>query len=472
KDKWELNFTDTTGAQQNFRDPIENYFRRESYLIRANYRFKERFLVNASFRRDANSNFSEENRWGNFPSIGVGWIISDEAFMAKQETFDVLKFRVSYGHVGNDVIKPLQFDLIPVERLYAYFGNQLINGATVTNIIDPNLKWEVVKEFDVGVEFSLLDNKLSGEIDYYNKKATDALYPITINQVGFGNQFLTNSADILNQGVEITLGWKDNISTTTYYSLRGNITFNKNNVENVGLGRALEYGSLGNGWTSTRTVEGQPIGSFWVFRTDGIFQNQSEVDAVPHILTAAPGDFRIVDVNEDGIIDNQDREYVGSYQPKFYYGFNGTLNVKQFDFSLDIFGLGGNKVYNAKKGVRYGGNYNVEYDVAINRWVPGSNNNKYPRAFNGVPYPTDYFVETGSFVRINNITAGYRIGAKWADKVFSSARVFASAQNPFMYTKYTGFTPELPGNQNEAGIELNVYPISATYTIGLNLQFK
>ena len=134
--------------------------------------------------------------------------------------------------------------------------------------------------------------------------------------------------------------------------------------------------------------------------------------------------------------------------------------------------MGGNKVYNAKRGVRYGGNYIVEYDVAINRWLPGSNNNKYPRAFNGVPYPTDYFVETGSFVRINNITAGYRIGAKWAEKVFSSARVFASAQNPFIYTKYTGFTPELPGNQNEAGIELNVYPISATYTIGLNLQFK
>jgi hypothetical protein len=340
------------------------------------------------------------------------------------------------------------FDLRPNDRLWAYFGNTQINGAIVPGIVDPNLKWEVVREFDFGVEFAVLNNKLSGEIDYYDKKATNALYRIALLNVGMGDNFLTNASDISNKGVEISLGWSNAISKTTRYSLRGNATFNKNRVENVGLGRALEFGSLGNGWSATRTVVGQPIGSFWVFNTNGIFQTHSEVDAVPHITTAAPGDFRIVDVNGDGVIDNQDRQYVGSYQPKFYYGFNGTLNIKQFDFALDIFGNAGNKVYNAKKGVRYGGNYNVEYDVAINRWQPGSNNNKYPRAYNGVPYPTDYFVESGSFVRINNITAGYRVPAKWVGKVFSSARVFASAQNPWLYTDYTGFTPELPGNQN------------------------
>jgi TonB-linked SusC/RagA family outer membrane protein len=472
KDQWELDFTDTTGKQDNLREPIEIYFRRESWLLRANYRYKERYLLNATFRRDANSNFSEENRWGNFPSVGLGWIISDEPFMNKQEIFNALKLRASYGLVGNDVIKPGMFDLRPQDRLFAYFGNTQINGAIVPGIVDPHLKWEVVKEFDFGVEFTVLNNKLSGEIDYYHKKATDALYTIPLVNVGMGPDFLTNAADISNKGVEISLGWNETVNKNTRYSLRGNITFNKNNVENVGLGKALNYGSLNNGWTATQTLVGQPIGSFWVFKTDGIFQNQSEVNAVPHVTTAAPGDFRIVDVNKDGIIDNQDRQNVGSYQPKLYYGFNGTLNIKRFDFSLDIFGNSGNKVYNGKKGIRYGGNYNVEYDVAIYRWIQGSNNNKYPRAYNGVPYPTDYFVESGSFVRINNITAGYTIGAKWAAKVFSSARVFASAQNPWLYTDYTGFTPELPGNQNEAGIELNVYPISATYSIGLNLQFK
>ena len=472
KGQWELNFNDTTGGQQNLRLPIGNYFRRESYLVRASYRFQEKYIVNATFRRDANSNFAESNRWANFPSIGVGWIITREPFMSDQETFDMLKFRASYGLVGNDVIAPGQFSLLPEERLYAYFGNELINGATITRIVDPNLKWEVVKEFDLGLEFSLLDNKLSGEIDYYHKTATDALYPIRIMELGFGNQFLTNAADIVNQGIELSLSWSDIVNDHANYTVRGNITFNKNSVENVGLGRALEFGNLGNGWTATRTLAGQPIGSFWVFKTDGIFQTQAEVDAVPHITTAAPGDFRIVDVNKDGAIDNLDRVYVGSYQPKFYYGLNGTLNLNRFDFSMDIFGNGGNKVYNAKKGVRYGGNYNVEFDVAINRWQPGSNNNKYPRAYNGVPYPMDYFVEPGGFIRINNITVGYKLQSKTLSRAFSSIRVFASAQNPYMYTKYTGFTPELPGNQNEAGIELNAYPISATYTIGLNLQLK
>ncbi|HEX6334704.1 MAG TPA: TonB-dependent receptor [Flavisolibacter sp.] len=472
KSQWELNFSDTAGGQRNFRDPIGNYFRRESYLLRANYRLRERYLLNVTFRRDANSNFSENNRWGNFPSVGVGWIISDEDFMKSQQLFNNLKLRASYGLVGNDVISPGQFDLLPAERLYAYFGTELVNGASVTKIVDPNLKWEVVKEFDVGVEFALLDRKLNGEIDYYHKTATDALYPINIIQLGFGTQFLTNAADIVNQGVEISLGWNDRLSRESFYSLKGNITFNNNRVDKVGLGRALNYGSLNNGWTATQTLVGHPIGSFWVFKTDGIFQNQAEVDAVPHVLTAAPGDFRIVDVNKDSVIDNKDRVHVGSHQPKFYYGFNGTLNIRKFDFSLDIFGVSGNKVYNAKKGVRYGGNYNIEYDVAINRWQPGSNNNEYPRAYNGVPYPTDYFVESGSFVRINNVTVGYTIRPAGAASRIGSVRVFASAQNPFIYTKYTGFTPELPGNQNESGIELNIYPISATYTLGLNVQFR
>jgi hypothetical protein len=288
-------------------------------------------------------------------------------------------------------------------------------------------------------------------------------------QLGFGDNFLTNAADVVNQGVEISLGWNNTTAGGLRYALRGNATFNKNSVENIGSGKALPFGSLGNGWSATQTTVGQPIGSFWVFRTNGIFQNQSEINTYPHINTAAPGDLKIVDVNNDGVIDNLDREYVGSYQPKFYYGFNASVNVKKFDASLDIFGNAGNKVYNAKKCVRYGGNYNIEYDVAKNRWTPGSNNNTTPRAYNGVPYPTDYFVESGSFVRINNITVGYTLQPK---SLFSSVRIFASAQNPYLYTKYTGFTPELPGNQNEAGIELNVYPISSTYMLGVNIQLK
>ncbi|MBA2744698.1 MAG: TonB-dependent receptor [Flavisolibacter sp.] len=469
KEAWVLNFKDTIGGQENFRDPIGNYFRRESYFIRANYRLMEKYLVNATFRRDASSNFSLNNRWASFPSVGVGWLITKENFMASQKTFDLLKLRASYGLAGNDVIRPGAFDLRPNEFYFSYFGTDRINGTTVVGIVDPNLKWEVVKELDLGIEFALLEGKLNGEIDYYYKKATDALYTIPLVQVGFGDNFLTNAADIVNKGIEISLGWNNTTAKGIKYTLRGNVTFNQNNVENIAAGKALPFGSLGNGWTATQTTVRQPIGSFWVFKTDGIFQTQAEVDAYPHITTAAPGDFKILDLNGDGEINNLDRYYAGSYQPKFYYGFNAVLNIKQLDFSLDIFGNAGNKVYNAKKGVRYGGNYNIEYDVAINRWQPGSNNNTTPRAYNGVPYPTDYFIESGSFVRVNNITVGYTLANM---KLFNNVRIFASAQNPFIYTKYTGFTPELPGNQNEAGIELNVYPISATYMLGLNIQFK
>ncbi len=472
KSQWKLNFSDTAGGQQNLRSPIGNYFKRESYFFRANYNFLDKYLVNATFRRDANSNFSSKHRWGNFPALGLGWIVSKENFMSHQKIFDNLKLRASYGVVGNDAISPGQFFLQPTQYLYAYFGSNRINGAIPVGIIDPNLKWEENKELDIGVEFSLLDSRLTGEIDYYSKNSTNALFTIPLTDIGFGSQFLTNAANILNRGVEISLGWKGQINDHTKYTLNGNVTFNKNVVQNIGLGKALYYGSLNNGYQATATVVGQPIGSFWVYKTDGIFQTASDTANYPHITNAQPGDFRIVDVNKDGIIDNNDRVYAGSYQPKFYGGFNGSLNWNKFDFSFDIYGNAGNKVYNAKKGVRTGGNYNVEYDVAIKRWQPGSNENKYPRAFNGVIPPLDYFVESGSFVRVNNLTLGYTFLPKTNFLHAGNIRIYASAQNPFLFTNYTGFTPELPGNQNEAGIELNIYPVSATYLIGLNIQFK
>ena len=468
---WKLNFKDTTGKQQNFRDPIGNYFKRESYFARVNYRFMDKYLVNLTYRRDANSNFSPNHRWGNFPAIGVGWLIDKEKFMENQKLLSNLKLRASYGLVGNDVVQAGAFDLKPTERYYAYFGTNYINGATITGIVDPNLQWEVTKEFDLGLEFGLLNGKLTGEIDYYHKLATKALYTIPLVDLGFGSSFTTNAADVLNAGFEIALGWKDKIKENLSYSIRANATFNKNLVQNVGIGKALNYGDLNNGFKTTQTLVGQPIGSFWVYKTNGIYQSNAEVEGSPHLLNAQAGDFKIVDTNNDGVIDDLDRVHVGSYQPKIYGGFNTSVNWKKFDFSFDFYGNFGNKVYNAKKGIRTGGNYNVEYNTAIKRWESGSNENVYPRAFNGAFPPLDYYVESGSFVRLNNVTLGYTINPKNSMHL-GSLRVYASAQNPLIFTKYTGYTPELPGNQNEAGIELNIYPISATYLIGINLQFK
>jgi TonB-linked SusC/RagA family outer membrane protein len=431
----------------------------------------DRYLINVTVRRDASSNFPESKRWGTFPSIGVGWVLSDEAFMSGNKTFDVLKLRASYGLVGNDAIAPGQFAIIPTERLWAYWGDTRLNGATVLGIKDPNLQWEVVKEFNIGLDFAMFDRRLTGEIDYYNKLATKALYTIPLPSVGFGSSLLTNAADVLNRGVEIALGWTEDLNQNFRYSIRGNITFNHNEVKNIGLGKALYDGSLNNGYLATITDVGLPIGSFYVYKTDGIYQTQAEVDASTHLPTAQAGDFRIVDMNSDKVIDEKDRVAVGSAQPKYYYGINGSVNWKKWDFALDLFGSGGNKVYNAKKGLRYGGNYNIEYEVANNRWQPGSGENKYPRAFNGTQPPLDYFVEDGSFLRVNNISVGYNFAtAKW--KHFDKLRIYASAQNPFILTPYTGFTPEMPGSPLASGIELNIYPVSATYILGVNLQFR
>jgi TonB-linked SusC/RagA family outer membrane protein len=472
KNQWELNFNDTTGQQQNFRDPIDFYYRRESYFARVNYTFRDRYLVNATYRMDANSNFAPQNRWAGFPSIGIGWIISKEGFMTSLRPVNHLKIRASYGIVGNDVIRPGQFELTPTEYLYAYFGDNYINGATVTSIVDPDLAWEEVEEFDVGLEFSLFNSSLTGEIDYYYKNANNALYTVPLPAIGFGSQFLTNAADIVNTGVEIALRWTKTFTPEKYYTISVNGSYNKNTVKNIGLGRPLNYGNLNNGWTATQTLEGEPIGSFWVYRTDGIFQTQAEIDAYPHVANAQPGDFKIIDRDNNGVIDNNDREHVGSYQPKYTLGINQSFTLNNFDFILDLYGVFGNKVYNGKKGVRYGGNYNVEYDVAMNRWTPGSNINDVPRAFNGVPYPTDYFIESGSYLKINNVTIGYNFTPFFKTSYIDRLRVYVSAQNPYVFTKYTGFTPELPGNQNEAGIELNIYPVPATYMLGVQLQLK
>jgi TonB-linked SusC/RagA family outer membrane protein len=471
KNQWQLDFTDTSGGQQNVRLPANTYFRRESFFLRTNYTLMDRYLVNLTLRRDASSNFPESKRWATFPSIGLGWVISDEAFLANSKTINVLKLRTSYGLLGNDAIPPGQFFLQPTERLWANWGTTRVDGATVLGIKDPNLQWEVAKVFDIGVEFAMLNSRLTGEIDFYNKLATRALYTIPLPSVGFGNTLLTNAADVLNRGVEISLGWSESLKKDFRYNVRGNITFNHNEVKNIGLGKALYDGSLNNGFLATITDVGLPIGSFYVYRTNGIFQTIDEVNAGPHLPNAQPGDFRIVDTNGDKVIDDNDRQAVGSAQPKFFYGINGSVNWRRWDFALELYGSGGNYVYNAKKGVRYGGNYNIEYEVAQNRWLPGSGRNDFPRAFNGTAVPSDYFVEKADFLRVNNITVGYSFNAtKW--KLIDRLRVYASAQNPIIFTSYTGFTPEMPGSPLASGIELNIYPISAIYLVGVNLQFR
>lgn len=458
----------------NYQRPIADYGRRESFLGRVSYNYEGKYLLNASFRRDGSSKFPIQNRWGNFPSVGLGWMVSNEDFMKKFRNINSLKIRGSWGRVGNDRINPSEFVTLLSSGLSAVFGDQIVLGSTIAEIKDPNLKWETTEEIDLGVDFEAINGHISGVVDFYNKKTLGALFNIPLPG-GLGdnnNSMLTNAADILNRGLEVSVRYNKNNKGKFTYSVGVNATFNHNEVLGLGNGLPTNFGSLRNGEFATRVATGQAIGSFWVYETNGVFQTQAELDAAPHFLGAQPGDFKVVDQNKDGKLNDLDRVYMGSYQPKCYMGLNGNFKYANWDLSIDVLGNLGNKVFNGKKTVRYGGNYNIEKAVADARWTPTNGTNTAPRAFNGVPKPTDYFVESGSFVRLNNFTLGYNLPARIAKKSkVQGYRFFITAQNALTWKKFSGFSAELPGNPADAGIELDIYPTSSTFLTGLSIQF-
>lgn len=461
-----------------YQRPIGDYGSRESYLSKANYAFDDRIFISASFRRDGSSKFPEKNRWGNFPSVGLAWDLTKESFFPRSSDFNYLKLRASWGQVGNDRINPSEFVTLLSTGLISVFGNgDIQDGSTISEIKDPNLQWEVTTEYDLGFDFELFRKHVFGTVDAYYKLTTGALFNVPLS-AGLGdnnNSMLTNAADISNMGIELTLGYnsdasgrKKAISWNTLFTA----TFNRNRVENLGLGRPTNYGNLNNGEFATRVAPGHPIGVFWVYETDGIYQNKDEISNSAHLFGAQPGDFKIIDQNNDGSIDDDDRIYAGSYQPIAYFGWNTQLRWKNWDVNIDFLSNYGNKVFNGKKTVRYGGSYNVEYEVAVNRWTPDNPTNEYPRAFNGVPKPTDYFVESGSFLRLNNLSIGYQLKTRQAKRIGAkNLRFYVTAQNLFTLMSYSGFTAELPGAPPQAGIELNIYPTSRTILTGVQIQF-
>ncbi|RFM36200.1 TonB-dependent receptor [Chitinophaga silvisoli] len=447
---------------------------RASAYGRLTYTYKRKYNLSGSIRRDGSSNFPTGQKWGTFYSAGASWIVTQEGFMKDQTIFDDLKLRVGYGRVGNDNVSGLAtLNSVTVDNYYYNFGGNAYSpqqAITINQIRDARATWEPTTGVDAGLEFAVLKKQLSGSVSYYNK-LTNAYINVTVPAtLGDADQTVySRAADVRNKGVEVTLNWNKEVNKDFSYFIGGNITFNKNNVEKVKGNLQLKGGSLNNGNIVTYTVVGKEIGSFWVYETDGIYQTQSEIDNSAHITGATVGDFKYKDNNKDGTIDDNDRVFKGSYQPKVFYGINAGFNYKAFDFSVDMYGNAGNKVFNGKKAVRLG-NDNVEASVAANRWTATNTNTNVPRASNAIPTPSDYFVESGSFFRINNITLGYSVPVNsWAG--ISKLRVFATAQNPIIFKKYSGYTPELPGTAIASGIELDIYPVSSTYMAGFNLTF-
>ncbi len=405
--------------------------------------------------------------------------------MDNQKVFDFLKFRGSYGKVGNDQIPTNSFiNSVVLNKAYAFGGysSPATNGAQINQIIDPNIAWEVTEEYDVAVEFSLLQAKLTGEVNFYNKKTKNSLInvPITATAGDADQLVITNVASIQNKGLEVSLNWKDKINDNLSYHIGGNVTLNQNQVLALNGGQAIFGGGIGasQGFV-TSTDNGHPVGSFYVLKQIGVFNSDGDAtayvgpDGVTPIQTSAKaGDFKYLDKNNDGKIDDNDKVYAGSYQPVAYYGVNLGMEYKRWDFSLGIYGNAGNKVYNGKKAVRILGTDNIEKDLVYSRWTSSNHSQSQPRANTGNQLASNYFVESGSFVRINNLTVGYVFSPTLLAKIrISRLRVYATSQNLFTYKKYSGFTAELPGDPLNSGIELTSYPTTRTIALGLNVTF-
>ncbi len=457
---------------------------RNSYLGRINYSYNDRYLFTGTIRADGTSRFPEENRWGYFPSLGVGWLISKESFMADQMVFETLKLRASWGRVGNDNIPTDSYQLTVSTNAAYPFSNAGIAtiGSAITDIKDPNLRWEVTEETDLGIEFTSLSGSLSGEFGFYNKNTNDALINVRIPGV-LGDQdsyVVTNAASFRNTGLEFALNWRKEVTSKLYYNIGGNFTFNQNEVTGLNGGQPFLDGNIGAAQGAvTRTDNGQPIGSFYVLQVLGIFQNDEEIqnyknaDGTLIQPTARPGDFKYKKNTTTGEIDPiNDRVYVGSYQPKFYFGLNSGITYGSFDLSLDIYGNVGNQVYNAKKAFRQEILDNVEKDQAYNRWTTSNQSQTEPRANSGRQLASTYFVESGTYFRINNMTFGYSIPEAILKRInISNLRVFVTSQNLYTWQKYSGFTAELPGGPTNSGIEMNAYPNSRTIALGVNVDF-
>ncbi len=459
-----------------------------SYFGRMQYNFDNKYYVSATIRRDGSSVFkSTGDYWGTFPSFGAGWTISREGFMSDIEFLNYLKIRGTWGKLGNQDV-PLNISQIltdPGSANYNYVfgpGQNLVYGAAFgTPAVD--LSWEVTREWGFGLDFAFFNDRLSGNVDYYDKTNTNAILNVTptLNSI-YEDNFYAHGAKVKNKGVELALSWSDQLPNGLSYQIGANYSYNKNEVRDVvPTYDGATGGSLNDGQITKRLQEGQPIYAWWMFEADGVWQTQEEIDnpANAKIGSPKPGYLRYKDQNGDGIIDNRDKKFFGSYLPTYNYGINISLGYKNFDFNIDGYGVGGNKVYNGLKHGRIDGGENIAYDTYKNRWTGAGSTNSHPGA-NRDSYSSSYFLESGAFFRINNITLGYTFN----DLVFegSRLRLYLTAQNPFIFTGYSGFTPEISGYSADTsvpngdptrttGIELSAYPTTRNFIFGLNLSF-
>lgn len=442
-----------------------------SFLGRVGYTFKNKYLINLSYRRDGNSKYSPNQRWNNFGSIGVGWVVSEEDFF-KNNVIDFLKLRGSYGTVGNGLgIAANRFYPVLNASNVGIFGTNIYPSVAPAFKPDPNLRAEVVSGTDVGLELRTLNNRLSFDATYYERKTKDILTFITLPSITA--QFLTNAGTISNKGVELAIGYNDKISQNLNFRISANGSYNKNKVESIG--RDINFQLTGNNGANL-TTSGQSIGYFFGYKQVGIYQTTADLDNMAHFSNSLPGDIAYEDINKDGIIDSKDRQYLGSPLPTWTFGGNVFLAFKNLDFSVDLQGVAGNKIYTQRRTATFA---TLNYEAnRLKAWTGAGTTNIEPILDNTRSNNflfSDYYLEKGDYFRIRSVQLGYNFNANSGGLKktgISTFRIFGSIQNLATFSYASGYSPEVPiSSPIAAGADNGNYPVPITYTLGVNVIF-
>mgnify|MGYP000168828282 FL=1 len=464
-----------------------------SALARIQYNYLGKYMITGALRADGASRFGKNNRWGYFPSVSLGWRISEEKFMNSLEFIDDLKLRASYGLTGNFNIPNYgaQGELAYYSYVLGGSSPDAIKGAAPKSMPNPDLKWEKTAQVNVGFDATLFKNRLTLGLDLYNSNTYDLLLNVPVPMTTGYTTRLENIGKVNNKGIEFNISTNHQMGDVTW-SAYFNISKNINEVKALGPGNAdiISSGSVGNAYFITRV--GEPIGSYYLPVVEGVYKNQAEVDASLHYVDSPsnygladtkPGDFKFKDVNGDGILDisDTDRAIVGNYMPDFAYGFGANIAWKGIDLGVIFQGVYGNEILNLSRRYFYNheGNMN-NYKGALDRLKsednPGSGMNvranRVSKGQNGTT--STWHVEDGSYLRIKNISLGYTFPMSLVNKVcLQAARIYCSIQNPFTFTRYEGYNPEV-SNRNSVttnGEDYGVYPLARTISLGVNLTF-
>lgn len=448
-----------------------------SLIGRVNYNYDNKYMLTATVRRDGSSRFSDANRWGTFPSFSAAWRLSEESFFTPGSWVNDIKLRLGYGATGNQ-------DGIDN---YAYFtrlktSRYVFNGTPVFTLYplvmpNPDVRWENVEQFNVGADLALLNQRFHVTLDAYLKNTSDMLVPMSVPiTTGYSDIYVPsiNAGEVQNRGVELTL-FSRNLDGALVWDTDLNLSYNRNEVTKMNDGIALFTGDDINMTKVQVSAEGKPVNAFYGYVTNGLFQTQEEVDnyAVQVSGGTAPGDIRFLDLDNNGVINADDRTYIGNPFPKWSFSMNNSLAYGDFDLQIFLQGIAGNDIYNANR--IWQESMSIPQNQTrkvLDRWRGEGTSNSVPRAIYSDPNMnvrhSDRFIEDGSYLRLKNLTLGYTMPAALTQKAYlSKVRLYLSAQNLFTLTRYSGFDPEV----GAGGVDMGTYPVTRTVSLGLNIQF-